>query len=120
MRAISIEPAFEAISEHWRPRIAASFNGQDIKLVKFRGEFVWHQHDDTDEVFLVWRGSFRIEFRDRVVELGPGDLCVVPRGVEHRPVADDEVEVLLLEAVETRNTGNVEDEHLTAPGGVTI
>lgn len=120
MEAVSLIPGFESISEHWRPRVAASFNGQDIKLVKFRGEFVWHHHDDTDEVFVVWRGAFRIEFRDRVVHLGPGDLCVVPRGVEHRPVADEEVEVLLLEAVETRNTGNVLDDRLTAPGGVRI
>lgn len=120
MEAISLEPSFAGINEHWRPKIAASFNGQEIKLVKFSGEFVWHQHDDTDEVFLVWRGNFRIEFRDRIVTLGPGDLCVVPKGVEHRPVADEEVEVLLLEAVETRNTGDVYDERLTAPGGVTI
>lgn len=120
MKAISLEPKFDSISEHWRPKVAASFNGQEIKLVKFLGEFVWHQHDETDEVFLVWRGSFRIEFRDRIVHLGPGDLCVVPRGVEHRPVADEEVEVLLLEAVETRNTGNVVDDRLTAPGGVSI
>ncbi len=120
MEAVSLAPSFDGITEHWRPRVAASFNGQDIKLVKFCGEFVWHQHDETDEVFLVWRGSFRIEFRDRTVTLGPGDLVVVPRGVEHRPVADEEVEVLLLEAVETRNTGNVVDDRLTAPSGVTV
>ena len=117
---VSLEPKFGSISEHWRPKVAATFNGQEIKLVKFLGEFVWHQHDESDEVFLVWRGSFRIEFRDRVVHLEPGDLCVVPRGVEHRPVADEEVEVLLLEAVETQNTGNVVDDRLTAPGGVSI
>ena len=120
MKAISVVPKFDSITEHWRPRVAASFNGQEIKLVKFKGEFVWHHHDDTDEVFFVWRGSFRIEFRDRVVHLGPGDLCVVPRGVEHRPVADEEVEVMLFEAVETRNTGDVVDDRLTAPGGVSI
>ncbi len=118
MNAVSIEPGFESITEHWRPRIAASFNGQDIKLAKFQGEFVWHQHDETDEVFLVWKGRFRIEFRDRVVSLMPGDICVVPRGVEHRPVADEEVEVLLIEAVETRNTGNVVEGD--AAGEVTL
>lgn len=119
-RAVSLDSKFAAISEHWRPRIAASFNGQEIKLAKLQGEFVWHRHDETDEVFLVWRGKLSIEFRDVVVDLGPGDLFVVPRGVEHRPIAEEEVELLLFEAADTRNTGNVEDSLLTAPGGVPI
>jgi mannose-6-phosphate isomerase-like protein (cupin superfamily) len=93
----------------------AELNGQAVKLVKFQGEFVWHHHDEEDELFLVWRGRFRMEFRDRTVELGPGEALVVPRGVEHRPVADEEVEVLLFEPAATRNTGNVVDERLTAP-----
>lgn len=120
MNAVSLDAKFDLISEHWRPKVAATFNGQDVKLVKFRGEFVWHHHDDTDEVFLVWKGVCRVEFRDRIVTLGPGDMVVVPRGVEHRTAAEDEVEVLIFEAAETRNTGNVEDATLTAPQGVRI
>ena len=115
MNKINLTQQLERIAEHWRPRTAGEFNGQEIKLVKFQGEFVWHQHDETDEVFLVWRGRFRMELRDRTIDLLEGDMLVVPRGVEHRPVADDEVEVLLFEAAETRNTGNVVDERLTAP-----
>lgn len=115
MDKIDLNAQLDRIAEHWRPKVAAGFNGQEIKIVKFQGEFVWHQHDETDEVFLVWRGRFRMELRDRTVELGEGDMIVIPRGVEHRPVADEEVEVLLFEAAETRNTGNVVDERLTAP-----
>jgi mannose-6-phosphate isomerase-like protein (cupin superfamily) len=91
------------------------FNGQELEVVKFQGTFIWHCHEETDEVFLVWRGRFRIEYRDHTVELGPGDLVIVPRGLEHRPVADDEVEVLLLEARDTQNTGDVVDPNFTAP-----
>jgi mannose-6-phosphate isomerase-like protein (cupin superfamily) len=112
---VALAAQFARIDEHWRPRIVAELNGQAVKLVKFQGEFVWHHHDEEDELFLVWRGRFRMEFRDRTVELGPGEALVVPRGVEHRPVADEEVEVLLFEPAATRNTGNVVDERLTAP-----
>ena len=115
MNKVNVAEQLGRIAEHWRPKVAASFNGQEIKIVKFRGEFVWHQHEATDEVFLVWRGRFRMELRDRTVELGEGDMIVIPRGVEHRPVADEEVEVVLFEAAETRNTGNVVHERLTAP-----
>jgi mannose-6-phosphate isomerase-like protein (cupin superfamily) len=115
MYHINIDVGLDQVIDHWRPKIIAEFNGQQIKLAKFKGEFVWHRHDDTDEVFLVWRGRFRMEYRDRSVELGPGDLVTVPRGVEHRPVAGEEVEVILLEARETSNTGNVIDAELTAP-----
>ena len=107
MVGIDLREKFAAIDAHWSPRIVAELNGQHVKLVKFRGEFVWHHHDDEDELFLVHRGRFRMEFRDRTVELGPGELIVVPRGVEHRPVADDEVEVVLFEPAGTLNTGNV-------------
>lgn len=103
------------IVEHWRPEIIARLNGQEVKLVKFRGAFVWHQHSDADEFFLCLEGTFRIEFRDRSVELRPGDCLVVPRGVEHRPVADEEVAVLLFEPAGVRNTGDVEHPTLTAP-----
>jgi mannose-6-phosphate isomerase-like protein (cupin superfamily) len=110
MVGIDLREKFAAIDEHWSPRIVAELNGQQVKLVKFRGEFVWHHHDHEDELFLVHRGSFRMEFRDHTVDLGPGEMIVVPRGVEHRPVADDEVEVVLFEPAGTLNTGNVIDE----------
>jgi mannose-6-phosphate isomerase-like protein (cupin superfamily) len=110
MHGIDLREKFATFSEQWSPRIVAELNGQHVKLVKFRGEFVWHHHEIEEELFLVHRGRFRMEFRDRVVELGPGEMIVVPRGVEHRPVADDEVEVVLFEPAGTLNTGNVLDE----------
>jgi mannose-6-phosphate isomerase-like protein (cupin superfamily) len=85
-----------------------------VKLVKFKGEFPWHHHEAEDEMFLAVRGSFRIEFRDDTVELAPGEFVIVPRGIEHRPVADEEVEVMLFEPAGVRNTGNIEDETFTA------
>ena len=100
--------------------MAAQLNGQEVKLVKFKGEFVWHHHDEQDEMFLVWKGRFRVEFRDRTVELHAGELLVVPRGIEHRTAADEEVEVVLFEPAETRNTGNISDDTYTAPSGVSI
>jgi mannose-6-phosphate isomerase-like protein (cupin superfamily) len=112
---IDLTAAFARIQEHWRPRVAAELNGQEVKLAKFRGTFVWHRHAEADELFLVWRGRMRLEFRDRAVELGPGQMAVVPRGVEHRTSADEEVEVLLLEPIDTRNTGDQVDEAYTAP-----
>ena len=107
MVGLDLREKFAAIDEHWSPRLVAELNGQHVKLVKVRGEFVWHHHDREDEMFLVHRGRFRMEFRDRTVDLGPGEMIVVPRGVEHRPVADDEVEVVLFEPAGTLNTGNV-------------
>ena len=107
---VTLAEKFAAISDHWHPRVAAELNGQQVKLVKFQGEFVWHRHDHEDELFLVHRGRFRMEFRDRVVELSAGELLVVPCGVEHRPVADEEVEVILFEPASTLNTGNVRNE----------
>ncbi len=108
------------ITEHWRPRVIAELNGQEVKLAKFQGEFVWHHHEHEDELFLCLRGRFRLEFRDGSVELGPGDVIVVPRGVDHRPVAEEEVEILLFEPAALRNTGNVEHPTLTAPIGVRV
>lgn len=101
---------FSAVTDHWSPHIVAELNGQHVKVVKFQGAFVWHHHDDEDELFLVHRGQFRMEFRDRTVELAAGDFLVVPRGVEHRPVADEEVEVVLFEPASTLNTGNTRNE----------
>ena len=115
---ISLAASFAGIHEHWRPKVVAELNGQEVKLVKVQGEFVWHHHDTEDELFLVHRGRLRIEFRDRVVELGPGDCLMVPHGVEHRPVAEEEVELMLFEPAGVRNTGNVTDPTFTAPDGV--
>jgi mannose-6-phosphate isomerase-like protein (cupin superfamily) len=117
---INISEKFSLFSEQWRPKVVAQLNGQELKLVKFKGEFLWHHHQNEDELFLVWRGSFRVEFRDRTVPLGEGECIVVPRGVEHRTVADEEVEVLIFEPAATRNTGNVVDNRLTAPTGSRI
>jgi mannose-6-phosphate isomerase-like protein (cupin superfamily) len=115
MNRISLTEKFSLISEHWRPKIVAELNGQELKLVKFAGVFPWHLHANEDELFLVFRGQMKIEFRDRLVELKPGELCMVPRGVEHRTMADREAEVLIFEPAATRNTGNVIDAKFTAP-----
>ncbi|QGW64393.1 cupin domain-containing protein [Lysobacter soli] len=92
--------------EHWQPRTVATFNGHDIMVVKVKGEFVWHSHADSDDLFLVLHGRIRIELRDGAVELGPGELFVVPRGMEHRPVAIDEAHLMLIEPTGTPNTGD--------------
>jgi mannose-6-phosphate isomerase-like protein (cupin superfamily) len=104
-----------SIEEYWRPQTIARLNGQEVKVVKIKGEFVWHSHPQEDEFFLGVRGRFRIEFRDHTEDLGPGDFLVVPRGVEHRTSAEEEAEVLLFEPVGVRNTGNVVHPTLTAP-----
>ena len=106
---VNLDRAFAAFSDHWSPRIAADLNGQQVKLAKFKGEFVWHSHEHEDEMFLVHKGSFTMEFRDKRVELRAGEFLVVPRGVEHRPVAQDEVEVILFEPAATLNTGTATD-----------
>ncbi|HET7710240.1 MAG TPA: cupin domain-containing protein [Sphingomicrobium sp.] len=116
---IDVADKFARFAEHWRPRTLAELNGQELKAVKIKGEFPWHRHD-VDELFMVWRGRFRLEFRDRSVDLREGQLIVVPAGVEHRPVADEEAEIFLLEPIGTLNTGNVLDETYTAPNRISI
>ncbi len=120
MEPLSLAEKFSLIHEHWRPKVVAALNGQEVKLVKFQGEFPWHRHEREDELFLVWSGRMRLEFRDRSVELGAGELCVVPRGVEHRTCADTEAHVLIFEPAATRNTGDIVDERFTAPNDVRI
>ncbi len=116
MKKVSLDSELAAITKHWRPKVVGELNGQEVKLVKFSGEFPWHHHENEDEMFFAVRGCFRLEFRDRrTVELSPGEFVIVPRGVEHRPVADSEVEVMLFEPANLRNTGNVFDENFTAP-----
>jgi len=113
---VNLTEALAGVREHWRPLVVGALNGQEVKVVKFQGAFVWHRHDHEDELFLGVRGHWRLEFRDRGVDIGPGDFIIVPRGVEHRPVADEEVEVVLFEPAGTRNTGNVVHATFTAPG----
>jgi mannose-6-phosphate isomerase-like protein (cupin superfamily) len=113
-RKVSLSEKLSLFSEHWRPKIIGELNGQEVKLSKFRGEFIWHKHDDADELFLVVRGAFRLDFRDGSVELKEGEMIIVPKGVEHRPVAEEEVAVMLFEPAGVTNTGNVQDSPLTA------
>jgi mannose-6-phosphate isomerase-like protein (cupin superfamily) len=110
MEKVNIGEKLALFSDHWNPRVVGELNGQHVKLVKFQGEFVWHDHADEDEMFLVVRGIFRMEFRDRSVTLNPGEFLIVPRGVEHRPVAEQEVEVMLFEPAQIKHTGDVESE----------
>ena len=107
MDKVNIQEKLALFHDHWNPRIVGELNGQHVKLVKFQGEFIWHKHDHEDELFLVIKGRFRMEFRDRHVWLEEGEFLIVPRGVEHRPVAEDEVHVLLFEPAGTLNTGDV-------------
>jgi mannose-6-phosphate isomerase-like protein (cupin superfamily) len=120
MQRINLDEKFGLFTDRWRPKIIAAANGQEVKIVKVKGEFPWHHHDTEDEFFMVWKGRFRVEFREHVVELGPGECVVVPRGVEHRTCADEEAEILLIEPTGVVNTGNVTDAALTAPTGVSI
>ena len=105
-RAVSLADRLGDFTAYWQPRTVAEFNGHDVMVVKAKGEFVWHTHDDTDDLFLVLSGRLVIQLRDGDVELGPGELFVVPKGVEHRPVAGDEVHILLIEPSGTPNTGD--------------
>lgn len=107
---VTLAEKFAQIHDHWNPRIVGELNGQAVKVVKFQGPFDWHFHEAEDELFFVHRGAFHMEFRDRSIELAPGDFLIVPRGVEHRPVADEEVEVILFEPLATLNTGNLVTE----------
>jgi mannose-6-phosphate isomerase-like protein (cupin superfamily) len=104
--AVNLAAKLALFSERWSPKVVAAFNGHDVMVVKVQGRFVWHSHPDTDDLFLVLRGRLRIEMRDGDVTLGPGELYVVPRGVEHCPVADEETELLLIELAGTPNTGD--------------
>lgn len=107
MNQVNLAEKLATFSEHWQPRTVGQFNGHDLMVVKAQGEFVWHKHDETDDFFLVLKGRLVIEMRDGNVSLGPGELFVVPKGVEHRPVAREEVHLLLIEPSGTPNTGNV-------------
>ena len=103
---VNIAGKLALISDHWHPRIAGELNGQHVKLVKLKGAFVWHLHEQEDELFLVLEGSFDMQYRDRTVTVSKGEFLIVPRGIEHRPVAAEECSVLLFEPADTLNTGN--------------
>ena len=103
---VNLAASLATFTGHWQPRVVAQYNGNDIMVAKLQGEFVWHKHDDTDDCFLVLSGHLTIQLRDRDVHLGPGELFVVPKGVEHRPVAAQEVHILLIEPAGTPNTGD--------------
>ena len=110
MPKVNLAQKFRLIKEYWSPKIAGQLNGQYVKLAKFRGEFMWHQHEKEDELFLVTKGSLTIQLRDGDVSLGEGEFFIVPAGVEHRPVAQEEAHALMLEPISTLNTGNVTNE----------
>ncbi len=110
MNKVNIEEKLKLINDHWNPRIAGELNGQQIKLAKFKGEFIWHRHDNEDEMFLVLKGCFRMELRDRTIELKEGEFIIIPKGTEHKPVADEEVSIMLFEPAETLNTGQIVNE----------
>ncbi len=107
MNKINLESKLAQFTELWSPKTVTQFNGHDVMVVKAQGEFVWHKHDDTDDFFFVLKGHLTIQLRDRDVHLGPGELFVVPKGVEHRPVAEGEVHLLLMEPAGTPNTGDI-------------
>jgi mannose-6-phosphate isomerase-like protein (cupin superfamily) len=110
MDKINLLEKFKLFNEHWSPKIIGELNGQQVKLVKIKGEFVFHQHESEDELFMVIKGSFKMEYRDKIVEVNEGEIVIVPRGVEHKPVADEEAWVMLFEPASTLNTGNITNE----------
>ena len=110
MEKVNIKEKLDTFVDYWNPRIIGELNGQQVKAVKLKGEFVWHHHDHEDELFLVVTGKLKMEFRDKIVEVNEGEFIIVPRSVEHKPVADEEVQLLLFEPASTLNTGNVVNE----------
>jgi mannose-6-phosphate isomerase-like protein (cupin superfamily) len=111
MHKINLAEKLGSFDETWVPKVVGELNGQYVKVAKFEGEYVWHKHDNEDELFLVIEGNVKIELRDRTVDLNPGELCIVPRGVEHKPVAPRLAQVLMFEPASTRNTGNVDHNY---------
>jgi mannose-6-phosphate isomerase-like protein (cupin superfamily) len=114
METVNLLEKFSRFSDHWNPRIIGEVNDCQVKAVKIKGEFVWHHHDHEDELFLVTKGTLRMKFRDREAVVRPGEFIIVPRGVEHCPVADEEVHMVLIEPKSTLNTGNITNERTVA------
>ncbi len=110
MEVINVDQKFSLFSDHWSPKIIAQLNGQDVKLAKLKGSFVWHSHENEDELFMVIKGKLAIAFRDKTIHLNPGELIVIPKGVEHKPIAEEEVLIMLFEPSAIKHTGNVQHE----------
>ena len=110
MEKVNIEQKLSLFNDYWNPRIVGELNGQQVKLAKLKGEFVWHKHDHEDELFYVLKGVLKMEFRDKIVEINENEFLVVPKGIEHKPVADEEVSLMLFEPATTINTGNTKNE----------
>ena len=110
MKKINIQEKFGHFNDYWSPKVIGELNGQQVKIAKVKGEFVWHDHANEDELFLIIKGVLKIEFREKTVELKEGEMCIVPRGVEHRPIAKEEVWLMLFEPAATKHTGNVKHE----------
>ncbi|MEK6782947.1 MAG: cupin domain-containing protein [Bacteroidota bacterium] len=110
MEKLNLDQKLSLFSDYWNPRIIGELNGQQVKLAKLKGEFIWHQHEHEDELFYVIKGKLRMEFRDKSIDILPGEIVIVPRGTEHKPVAEEEVHVMLFEPASTLNTGNIESE----------
>ena len=110
MEKVNIAEKFSQFHDFYNPRIVGELNGQHVKATKLKGEFIWHHHDHEDELFLVIKGKLKMELRDKVIEINEGEFLIVPRGVEHKPVAEEEVHILLFEPASTLNTGNIENE----------
>ncbi len=107
MDKINIEEKFSLFNDHWSPKVIGELNGQQVKLAKVKGEFVWHSHENEDELFYIIKGNLTLEFRDKTVELSPGEMYIIPKGVEHRPIAENEVHLMLFEPAATKHTGQV-------------
>jgi len=114
MDKVNLAEKFSLFQEHWSPKIIGEVNDAYVKAVKFKGEFLWHQHENEDELFLVVKGRMRMHLRDRTIDVNPGEFIIIPRGVEHMPVAEEETQVILLEPKTTLNTGNVRNERTRA------
>jgi len=110
MEKVNLNEKFGLFNDHWNPKIIGELNGQEVKLAKLKGEFIWHDHANEDELFFIVKGVLKLEFRDKTIELHPGEMLVVPKGVEHKPIAEEEVWVMLFEPASTKHTGDVQHE----------
>jgi mannose-6-phosphate isomerase-like protein (cupin superfamily) len=110
MDKVNLIEKFKLISDYWNPKIAGELNGQQVKLAKFKGPFIWHKHDEEDEFFMVIEGSFNMELRDKTIPLNPGEFIIIPKGVEHRPVTENEALVMMFEPASTLNTGDQQND----------
>ena len=110
MKKINLKNKFNLFNDHWNPRIIGEMNGQDIKIAKVKGEFIWHNHKNEDELFLIIKGTLKIQFSDKTIELNKGEILIIPKGVEHKPIAEEEVWLLLFEPNSTKHTGNIKSD----------